>query len=66
MATAWIAGGFCALLCAVMLYNHFTATTNDPWKSPQLITLKEKLVADPKNEELKQDIRDSLMENMAH
>ena len=57
MATAWIAGAFCALLCAVMLYNHFTGTTNDPWKSPQLIALKEKLVADSKNEQLKQEIR---------
>jgi outer membrane protein assembly factor BamB len=56
-ATTWIAGVFCALLLAVMLYHHFTATTNDPWKSPQLIALKEKLVADPKNEELKKEIR---------
>ena len=55
--TAWVAGVFCALLCAVMLYNRFAATTNDPWKSPQLIALKEKLVAEPKNEELKQEIR---------
>ena len=56
-ATTWIAGVFCALLLAVMLHNHFTATTNDPWKSPRLIALKEKLVAQPKNEELKQEIR---------
>ena len=57
VATAWIAGGFCAVLCAVMLYQHTTATNNDPWKSPQLIALKEKLVADPRNEEVKKEIR---------
>ena len=57
VATAWIAGVFCAVLCGVMLYNHVTATTNDPWKSPQLIALKEKLVAEPKNEELKKEIQ---------
>jgi outer membrane protein assembly factor BamB len=55
--TVWIAVAFCVLLCAVMLYNHLTATTNDPWKSPQLLALKEKLVLEPKNEEVKQDIR---------
>lgn len=56
-ATAWIAGAFCVVLCAVMLYQHATATTNDPWKSPQLISLKEKLVAEPKNEAVKKEIR---------
>jgi outer membrane protein assembly factor BamB len=57
VGTAWIAGVFCTLLCVVMIYNHVTATTNDPWKSPQLIALKEKLVTSPKDEPLKQDIR---------
>lgn len=56
-ATAWVAGAFCAVLCAVMLYQHITATTNDPWKSPQLIALKEKLVNEPKDEAVKKDIR---------
>jgi outer membrane protein assembly factor BamB len=56
-ATALIAAVFCALLCAAMLYNHFNATTNDPWKSPQLIALKERLVAEPKNEQLKHEIQ---------
>jgi outer membrane protein assembly factor BamB len=57
LATAWVAGLFCVVLCAVMLYNHVTASTNDPWKSPQLIALKEKLVTEPKNEAVKKEIR---------
>ena len=55
--TAWVAGAFCLLLCAVMIFEHFAAATNDPWKSPQLLTLKEKLSAEPKNSELPKDIR---------
>ncbi len=55
--TAWIAGGFCLLLCAVMLYEHFAAATNDPWKSPQLLALKDKLAADPRNQALQTEIR---------
>jgi outer membrane protein assembly factor BamB len=57
VATAWVAGAFCAVLCAVMLYQHTTATNNDPWKSPQLIALKEKLAAEPRDEAVKQEIR---------
>jgi len=55
--TAWIAGLFCLLLCAVMVYQHFAAATNDPWKSPQLLALKDKLAAEPKNEPLQTEIR---------
>jgi outer membrane protein assembly factor BamB len=55
--TAWIAGVFTLLVCAVMLYEHFAAATNDPWKSPQLLALKEKLAAEPKNEPLQKEIR---------
>ncbi len=66
VATAWIAGGFCAVLCAVMLYGHLAATTNDPWKSPQLIALKAKLVAEPGNESLKQEIRKLDLEFRQH
>ena len=55
--TAWIAGLFCALICAVMVYEHFAAATEDPWKSPQLLALKEKLANDPKNEPLQKEIR---------
>jgi outer membrane protein assembly factor BamB len=55
--TAWIAGAFCLLVCGVMVYEHFEAATNDPWKSPQLLALKEKLAAEPKNGPLQNEIR---------
>ncbi len=57
VSTAWIAGLFCTLLCGVMTYNGLTASTNDPWKSPELIALKDKLVTSPKDEKLKEEIR---------
>jgi outer membrane protein assembly factor BamB len=55
--TAWIAGLFCALVCAVMVYEHFAAATEDPWKAPQLLALKEKLAAEPNNQPLQNEIR---------
>jgi outer membrane protein assembly factor BamB len=55
--TAWIAGAFCLLVCGIMVYGHFEASTNDPWKSPQLLALKDKLAAEPKNGPLQQEIR---------
>jgi outer membrane protein assembly factor BamB len=55
--TAWIAGAFCLLVSGVLLYEHFSAATNDPWKSPQLLALKEKLAAEPKNEVAQKEIR---------
>ncbi len=55
--TAWIAGAFCLLVGGVMVYEHFEAATNDPWKSPQLLALREKLAAEPKNEPLQKEIR---------
>ena len=54
---AQIAGGFCVILTAALLYQHLTATTNDPWKSPQLLALKAKLQAAPKDEKTKEQIR---------
>jgi outer membrane protein assembly factor BamB len=57
LLTAWVAGVFCALVCAIMLYEHFAAAANDPWKSPQLLALKEKLGAEPKNEPFQKEIR---------
>jgi outer membrane protein assembly factor BamB len=56
--TAWLAGAFCLLVGAILLWFYMTGTTNDPWKSPQLLALKEQLVAEPKNEQLKLQIRD--------
>ena len=56
--TAFIAGAFSALVCAVMLLQQFRQPMRDPWKSPQLLALKEKLVTAPKDEPLKQQIRE--------
>ncbi len=55
--TAWIAGVFYLLVGGVMVYEHFAANTNDPWKSPQLLALKEKLAAEPRSESLQREIR---------
>jgi outer membrane protein assembly factor BamB len=40
-----------------MVYEHFNAATNDPWKSPQLLALREKLAAEPKNKMLQEEMR---------
>jgi outer membrane protein assembly factor BamB len=53
----WIAVLFCLLVCGYMLYQHALASERDPWKSPQLIGLKEKLRAAPTDEAVKQEIR---------
>jgi len=55
--TAWIAGLFSLLVGAVMVYEHFAAAINDPWKAPPLLALKEKLADDPKNETAQMKIR---------
>ena len=55
--TAWVAAAFCALLGTWLLVNHFNATNRDPWKAPQLLALKAKLVAEPKNETVKEEVR---------
>ncbi len=55
--TAWIAGVFCLLVCGVMMEEHFAAGTNEPWTSPQLLALREKLAAEPKNAALQKEIR---------
>ena len=55
--TIWIAAAFCVLLCLAMLYQHQIAAEHDPWKSPQLLALKEKLRAAPADESLRTEIR---------
>ena len=40
-----------------MLYQHSVAAERDPWKSPQLLALKEKLRAAPADESLRNEIR---------
>ncbi len=55
--TACIAAAFCLLVSGYMLYQHALASERDPWKSPQLLALKEKLRAAPTNEAVKIEIR---------
>jgi len=55
--TVWIIVAFCALICAAILYQHQIAAEHDPWKSPQLLALKEKLRATPADEALRSEIR---------
>ena len=58
IATAWIAGVFLLGVGVTMLYQRFTADSNDPWKSPQLLELKAQLSAAPKDEKIKGRIRE--------
>jgi len=57
LAAAWIAAVFCLALSATLLYQRATATTNDPWKSPQLRELKARLAQAPKDTQIKTQIR---------
>jgi len=62
-ATAWklgavVAGVFTALVGVAMMVAHLEHKSSDPWKSPQLLQLKERLRDEPRNEELKTQIRD--------
>ncbi|HEX5220951.1 MAG TPA: PQQ-binding-like beta-propeller repeat protein [Verrucomicrobiae bacterium] len=54
---AIIATTFCTLVGGYMLYQHAKAAERDPWKSPQLLALKEKLRASPTDETVKAEIR---------
>lgn len=55
--TTWVAAGFCLIVVMAMLYQHYRAAERDPWKSPQLLALKEKLRASPADESLRGEIR---------
>jgi outer membrane protein assembly factor BamB len=54
---AWATAFFGFAVCAALFVSHHRAKTQDPWQSPQLTSLKEKLVASPKDESLKEQIR---------
>lgn len=58
IATAWIAGVFLVGVAGTMLTQRFTAASSDPWKSPQLLELKAQLSAAPKDERIKERIRE--------
>lgn len=55
--TALIGAVFCVVLAAVMISLHLRSKATDPLKAPQLTALKERLAASPKDESLKQQIR---------
>jgi len=55
--SVWVAAAFCLLVCATMLYQHWAAAERDPWKSPQLLKLKEQLRVAPTDEAVKKEIR---------
>ncbi len=57
LTTAAIAAAFVVTVAGVLLYQRATATTNDPWKSPQLLALKERLRAAPADAAVKEQIR---------
>ncbi len=52
-----IAATFCLLVSCYLLYQHALASERDPWKSPQLLGLKENLRTAPTDEAVKQEIR---------
>ncbi|MEI6351005.1 MAG: PQQ-binding-like beta-propeller repeat protein [Verrucomicrobiota bacterium] len=58
LAIAFIAGLFCVLILATVVFHHATAVNNDPWKSPQLLALKAQLQSAPRDEQLKTQIRE--------
>lgn len=55
---AWTAAVFCVIVSGILVYEHTTAITTDPWKSPQLLALKGQLAAAPKDEKIKTEIRE--------
>src|SRR5690242_4286699 len=54
---ALVAAWFGLALCAGMIFFEIRAKAEDWLKSPQLTLLKEKLLASPKDEQLKQQFR---------
>ncbi len=55
---SWISGIFCALLALILCVGHIQTVTEDPFRSPTLKELKQKLREHPKEDALKQQIRD--------
>lgn len=55
---ATVAGAFSALVAAVLLFSYAQRVAKDPLESPQYKALKIKLAASPKDENLKQQIRE--------
>jgi outer membrane protein assembly factor BamB len=57
-ATVWITATLCALAVLLLAVTHYRAKADDPLKSPQLAALNRQLLEEPRNEPLKQQIRD--------
>ena len=55
--TFWVSMGFSLVIAGVMVFNRSTASTNDPWKSPQLMALKEKLQSSPNDDRIKAEVQ---------
>lgn len=56
--TTWAAGAFLVVLAVVMVIGHVRVRAQDPWKSPRLAQLKQQLRESPKDEAVKQKIRE--------
>lgn len=56
--TAWVAGAFSVVLAGALLVTHLATRSDDPWRSPELKELKEKLRQAPKDEQVKSRIRE--------
>ncbi len=56
--TAWVAAAFVVIVGLAMMGAHLQHKSSDPWKSPVLLKLKEQLRAEPRNEALKNQIRE--------
>lgn len=55
--TVTVVASLCGLALVLLLVQHLRSQADDPLKSPRLATLKQQLLAEPKNEALKQEIR---------
>lgn len=55
--TVGVVASLCGLVLVLLLIQHLRSQADDPLKSPRLAALKQQLVAEPKNEPLKQEIR---------
>ena len=57
LLTQWMAGVFAVLVAAGMLLSYVNSRNEDPLKPARMADLKEKLKANPADEQLKQNIR---------
>jgi outer membrane protein assembly factor BamB len=57
VASAFIAAAFCLVVALAMTVREIRSAAYDPLKSSQITALKQKLVAAPKDEQLKEQIR---------